>query len=170
MVYNELSNQDIFLCCHGAEQVNSGWPAPWVLRKAIVDVRMSSCEKKQSWWGSNGILGFLLMLFRTSQSGHNVSPWSVHDCITITPYCVIIVCFYCSCFMTHFGLLLANTMIHDFYSFDDSWPLLWPTIDLFLLSVRPTFSNDIHFLYQQDSIFGLIVGFLQSFRDRKSVV
>ena len=62
--------------------------------------------------------------------------------------------------MTHFGLLLADTisillMTHDPYS--------WPTNDLFLLSVRPTLSDNIHFLYQLDSIFGSLVGFLQSF-------
>ena len=102
--------------------------------------------------------------FRTSQSGDNASPWSVHDRITIMPSCVIIVGFYCLCFMTHFGLLLADTITHDFYSFDDSWPLLWPTINPFLLSVRPTFSNDIYFLYHSGSIFGLRAGFLQSFR------
>ena len=77
--------------------------------------------------------------------------------------CIIVVCSYCSCFMTHFGLILANTIIHNFYSVDDSWPLLWPTIDPFLLSVRSTFSNDIHFLYNPCSILGSIVGFLQSF-------
>ena len=65
--------------------------------------------------------------------------------------------------MTHFGLLLADTIIHDFYLFDDSWPLLWLTIDPFLLSVRPTLSNNIHFLYHLCSIFGSVVGFLQSF-------
>ena len=58
--------------------------------------------------------------FRSSQSGDNTSPWSVHDRITIMPYCAIVVCFYCSCIMTHFGLLLANMIIHDFYSIDDS--------------------------------------------------
>ena len=102
--------------------------------------------------------------FRNNQSGDDVSPWSMHDCITITPYCVMVVCSYCSCFMTHFRLLLADMIIHDFYSFHDSWPLLWPTIDLFLLSVRPTLSNNIHFLYHHCSIFRLIVGFLQNFR------
>ena len=45
-----------------------------------------------------------------------MSPWSVHDHITIAPYCVIVACSYCSCFMTHFGLLLADMIIHDFYS------------------------------------------------------
>ena len=58
--------------------------------------------------------------FRSSQSGDDASPWSVHDGITITPSCAIIVCFYCLCLMTHFGLLLADTIIHDFYSIDDS--------------------------------------------------
>ena len=58
--------------------------------------------------------------FRSSQSGDDVSTWSMHNRITITSCCVIIVCFYCLCFMTHFGLLLADMIIHDFYSFDDS--------------------------------------------------
>ena len=48
MVYNELSNWDIFLCCQGAEQVNSGRLAPQALRKAMVDVRMSCCEEGES--------------------------------------------------------------------------------------------------------------------------
>ena len=42
-------------------------------------------------------------------------------------------------------------------------PFLQPTINPFLLSVRPTLSDDIHFPYHHCSIFGLIVGFLQSF-------
>ena len=58
--------------------------------------------------------------FSSSQSGDDASPWSVHDCTMITPYCVIVVCFYCPCFMIYFRLLLANTIIHDLYSFDDS--------------------------------------------------
>ena len=57
---------------------------------------------------------------RSSQSGDNTSLWSMHNCNTIMPYCVIIVCFYCLCFMTHFRLLLADMIIHDFYSFNDS--------------------------------------------------
>ena len=58
--------------------------------------------------------------FRTSQSGDNTSTWSVHDHIMITPYCVIVVCFYCLCFITHLGPLLADTIIYDLYSLDDS--------------------------------------------------
>ena len=58
--------------------------------------------------------------FKSSQSGDDASPWSVHDRIMIVPYGVIVACSYCSCFMTHFGLLLADMIIHDLYSFNDS--------------------------------------------------
>ena len=164
MVYLVLSNQDTFLCCQGVEQVKWLWPAPWALWKAIGIVGWVVVRRaKANLMGIKRYLWVPIDAFRSSQSGDNASPWSVHNHITITPYCVIVACSYCSCFMTHFRLLLADMIIHDFYSFDDLWPLLWPTIDPFLLSVRPTFSNDIHFLYHQDSIFGLIVGLLQSF-------
>ena len=155
MVYDELSNLGVFLCCQGVEQANSGQLAPWALRKAIVG------DEDRWLWG--WYLWVPINTFRSSQSGQDTPPWSMRNCITITPYCATIVCFYCLCFMTHFRLLIADTIIHDFYSFDDSWPLLGPTIDPFLLSIKPTFSNNIHFLYQHCSIFGSIVGFLQSF-------
>ena len=137
----------------------------------------TSIEESHRWWGwvvvreaEAKLMGIKwypwipINTFRFSQSGDNALPWSMHNCVTIMPYSIIVVHFYCLCFMTHFGLLIANMIIHDFYSFNDSWPLLWPTIDPFLLSVKPTVSNNIHFLYHPYSIFKLIVGSLQSFR------
>ena len=58
--------------------------------------------------------------FHSSQSGDDASPWSMHDHITSMPYCVNIVCFYCLCLMTHFGLLVVNMIIQELYFFDDS--------------------------------------------------
>ena len=48
MVYDKLSNLEIFLCCQGVEQVNSRQPAARALRKAIGDDRMSGCEESES--------------------------------------------------------------------------------------------------------------------------
>ena len=99
MVYDELSNLEIFLCCQGAEQVNSGQLAPRALRKAIGDDRTSGCEEgKSKIDGDQTVSLGSYNTFRSSQSGDDSSPWSMH----------------------HFRLLLADMIIHDFYSFDDS--------------------------------------------------
>ena len=58
--------------------------------------------------------------FYSSQSRNDASPWSMHNHITIMSYHVVIVCFYCLWLVTHIGLLIADMIIHELYSFNDS--------------------------------------------------
>ena len=96
----------------GGSIASRGWGWVVVVRRAKANLMGI---KRYPWVPINA--------FRSSQSGDDASPWSVHDRIMIALYCVIVACLYCSCFMTHFGLLLSR---YDYSWFLFVWWLMTP--------------------------------------------
>ena len=145
-----------------------GWKNRWLLvEQFMVGVDEALWEgSRWIWWGSDTILGTIISL--SSLANHKTmchpGPCTtvlVHQMVHVQLHHdhTILVCFYCLCFVTHIGLLVADMIIHDFYSFDDS---SWPTIDPFFI-VCQTHSLQQHSLSLSSLFHILTVGFLQSF-------